>query len=1027
MRVRRVRRVEPCAPPGAIADATGDHGVPDRLRNAAFGSDRALPGWARRAPLLAGLLVLLALGSAGWNWRLSDAEGERVTAARGVVLSAEGLLSALKDIETGQRGYLLTGEESFLDPQRAGADAIPERLREIHAAARTAGLPDPATIDGTVARKVSWTEEVIAQRRRGETRETLARVETGEGKVFMDAARAEVARLQREADGLATGIAERSRRRSAWLYALSLGLALAAAGLLGVLALLRRRTERRANALLQGVMENAPIGLGFLDRQLRLSLANRHLALLGERALGVEAGSDTALPEEVRAQIAPQLRKVLGGAAAQSGLEVAVRPPGQERAVRHLTLGIFPLELDGATDRVDGVGLVAVDETGRRRAEGRLKRSETRLRTIIDAIPQLAWMTDPDGAIQWYNRRWYEFTGAAPGEMLGDGWQSAQHPDHLPRVVERFREAIEAGEPWEDTFPLRGADGRYRWFLSRALPLFEAGDDEEEARPIGWFGTNTDITDIREAEEQLAAAKAAAEDANIAKSQFIANMSHELRTPLSAVIGYAEMLEEEAGELEAADAFLEDLRKINSNARHLLSLINDVLDLSKIEAGKMEVQPEDFEVAPLLREVASTVEALAERKRNRLVVECPDDLGTAHSDPVKIRQCLFNLLGNAAKFTEDGTITLRAERDGEALRFTVRDSGIGMTPEQLDKLFQRFSQADASTTRRFGGTGLGLAITRAFATMLGGDIAVESKAGEGSAFTLTIPADMRAVRTEADEPAAQIGEAMAVEQDGPAGLVLVIDDDAATRDLLSRFLRREGFAVRCAPDGARGLEMARQLRPVAILLDVMMPRMDGWAVLSALKADADLAETPVVMVTVVQERGLAFSLGADDYLNKPVRWDRLKRVLDRFRREVAPGHVLLLESDEAERQELAAVLSAEGWTVETATDAEAAMARLASPPVPAVLVMELRAPAAGEGFALLRELRRRPELRDVVVIAITEGEVDQAELDRLRAAVDTVVPAEAASRALAEELRRVVAGTQGGAPETGAQGMEARN
>ncbi|WP_237214076.1 response regulator [Falsiroseomonas oryziterrae] len=1000
--------------------------MPDRLRNAAFGSGPVLPGWVRRAPLLAGLLVLLALGTAGWNWRLAGAEAERVAAARSFVLSAEGLLSALRDIETGQRGYLLTGDESFLDPQRAGTAAVPARLREMREAARGAGLPEPSGVEGIAARKVAWTEEVIAQRRRGETRETLALFETGEGKVFMDAARGEVARLQQQASSFANGIEARSRHRSAWLYALSLGLALAAAGLLGILALLRRRTERRANALLHGVMENAPIGLGFLDRQLRLSLANRHLALLGERALGVEAGRGDVLPDSVRAQIAPQLQKVLEGADAQSGIEVTVRPPGKDRILRHLTLGVFPLELDGTEDGVDGVGLVAVDETGRRRAEARLKRSEARLRTILDAIPQLAWMTDPDGAIQWYNRRWYDFTGAPPGEMLGDGWQSVQHPDHRARVVERFREAIEAGEPWEDTFPLRGADGRYRWFLSRALPLFEAGDEEEEARPIGWFGTNTDIAELREAEEQLAAAKAAAEDANIAKSQFIANMSHELRTPLSAVIGYAEMLEEEAQSLEKADVFLDDLGKITANARHLLSLINDVLDLSKIEAGKMEVQPEDFEVAPLLREVASTVEALAERRRNRLVVECADDLGSAHSDPVKIRQCLFNLLGNAAKFTEDGTITLHAERDGDRLRFTVRDTGIGMSPEQLDKLFQRFSQADASTTRRFGGTGLGLAITRAFTTMLGGDIAVESKAGEGSAFTLTIPADMRLVRAEADEPAAQIGEAVAAEQDGPAGLVLVIDDDAATRDLLSRFLRREGFAVRCAPDGAQGLEMARQLRPVAILLDVMMPRMDGWAVLSALKADAALAGTPVVMVTVVQERGLAFSLGADDYLNKPVRWDRLKRVLDRFRREVAPGHVLLLESDEAERRELAGVLAAEGWTVATSADAQDAMARLASPPVPAVLVMELRAPAAGEGFALLRELRRRPELRETAVIAITEGEVDEAELDRLRAAVDTVVPAEAASHALAEELRRVVAGTPRSAPETGAPEMETR-
>jgi PAS domain S-box-containing protein len=794
----------------------------------------------------------------------------------------------------------------------------------------------------------------------------------------------------------------------AWAYAPSLGAALAACALLAALALARRQTEKRAAALLHGVMEHAPIGLGFLDRRLRLWHANRSLAQLGERTLGVEAGSGGTLPAEVRAQLEPQLRKVLDGGKAQTGIEVAVRPPGKERLLRHLLLGVFPLQAAGDDGGVEGVGLFAMDDTQRHRAEDRLRRSEARLRTIVDAIPQLAWMTDAEGAIQWFNRRWYDFTGMAPGAARDDGWREVQHPEHAARVAESFRAAIAGCTAWEDTFPLRGADGHYRWFLTRAEPLFETEEDEEDApRAIGWFGTNTDITELRAAEEELTAAKAAAEEANLAKSQFIANMSHELRTPLSAVIGYAEMLEEEAEALDGADAFLDDLRKINSNARHLLSLINDVLDLSKIEAGRMEVQAEDFEVCALVEEVAGTVGALAERRQNRLVVECAPDLGAMHSDPVKLRQCLFNLLGNAAKFTEAGTITLTARREGDMVAFAVADTGIGMTPEQLDRLFRRFSQADASTTRRFGGTGLGLAITRAFATMLGGEIGVESAAGQGSTFTLRLPADIRVARAEPDGEAAQRGEAAAAERDGTAGLVLVIDDDAATRDLLSRFLRREGFAVRCAQDGAEGLAMARQLRPVAILLDVMMPRMDGWAVLSALKADAELAETPVVMVTVVQERGLAFSLGAADYLNKPVRWDRLKRVLDRFRREVEPGRALLVESDAQQRAELAQLLGAQGWTVEAVADAPAALARLAAPPVPAVLVTELRAPAVAEGFALLREIRRRPELRELPVIAVTEGEVDAAELSQLRDAVRTIVPAEEAGRALAEELRRV--------------------
>jgi PAS domain S-box-containing protein len=787
----------------------------------------------------------------------------------------------------------------------------------------------------------------------------------------------------------------------------SLGAALSACLLLAALALVRRRTERRAHALLEGVMQHAPVGLGFLDRRLRVSHANRTLQELGERTLGLDVGAEAKLPPAAREQLAPKLRAVLKGGKAQTDIPLAVRPPGKEGQVRHLLLGVFPL-MDGDAQVVEGVGLVARDDTLRRRAEDRLRRSEGRLRTLVDAIPNLAWMTDSAGSVQWFNRRWYDHTGTAPADVEGWGWRDLVHPEHRERVEARFREAVAAGTAWEDTFPLRGADARYRWFLSRALPLRESEEEEEaEARIVGWFGTNTDVTEMREAEEALAAAKAAAEDANQAKSQFIANMSHELRTPLSAVIGYAEMLEEEAEAVEGGDAFLDDLRKINSNARHLLSLINDVLDLSKIEAGKMEVQPEDFDACALVQEVAATVEALVERRRNRLEVTCAPDLGGMHSDPVKLRQCLFNLLGNAAKFTEDGTIALTAEREGGTLAFRVADTGIGMTPEQLDKLFQRFTQADASTTRRFGGTGLGLAITKAFTTMLGGTIEVTSEAGKGSAFTLRIPADIRSARAEEDEPAAQLGEAVAEEHDGSAGLVLVIDDDAATRDLLSRFLRREGFAVRCAADGAEGLEMARRLKPTAILLDVMIPRLDGWAVLSALRADPELAETPVVMVTVVQERGLAFSLGADEYINKPVRWDRLRRVLDRFRRDAAPGLALLVEGDAAEREEIAALLRAEGWAVEAVADPAAALARLEAPPLPTVLVMELHAQEVGSGFDLLRALRRRPALRDLPVIAVTEGEVPGEQLEELRGAVRGIVPAAEAPHELLQELRRV--------------------
>ena len=1021
--------------------------------------DTVLRGGRLRPALLgAALLLLLAVATAGAGWWAAAASRAAIATASSHILAAEALLSALKDVETGQRGFVLVGDEAFLAPYHDGrakvgklldtleADAAPaQKARAQKAPAQDApaeGAPTEVTAAGgapaedaaaegqltagslrrLAEAKLAWTERVLDAQRQGGRDAALRLIETRDGKVLMDAARTEVARVQQATQEQLARLDAQSERRSAWLTVLSLAAALAACLLLALYARQRRRAERRATALLDGVLEHAPVGLGFLDSALRLDHANKALAMLGERVLGARGGR---LPEELREQIEPRLRLVLEGGRAQSDVEVTLRPGGPDGPARYLMMSFFPLrDKAGARRPLEGVGLVATDITARHRMEDRLRRSEARLRMIVDSVPQLAWMTDAEGEIQWYNRRWYDFTGSTAEEMRGSGWQKVHHPDHLEAATRKFRAAIAAGEAWEDTFPLRGADGHYRWFLSRALPLRDAPDAEfPEGRLIGWFGTNTDITEMREAEESLTLAKAAAEEANRAKSQFIANMSHELRTPLSAVIGYSEMLEEEAADLAGGDAFRDDLAKINANARHLLSLINDVLDLSKIEAGKMEVQAEDFDAAALLREVAETVGALVDKKGNRLDVEIAPGLPEMHSDPVKLRQCLFNLLGNAAKFTERGRITLSAapapERPGW-LTFRVADTGIGMTREQLDKLFQRFTQADASTTRRFGGTGLGLAITKAFASMLGGHIDVASEAGKGTTFTIELPVDLRDIRVEEDDAAVQAGEATLAADEaaaaGRAGLVLLVDDDVATRDLLARFLRREGFAVRSAADGKTGLEMARQLRPSAILLDVMMPRLDGWAVLSSLKADPELADTPVVMVTVVQERGLAFSLGAADYLNKPVEWSRLKQVLDRYRVQPYPGVALVVDRDTEQRAELRRLLEREGWAVEEADGAPAALARMTAAPPPALLLVEVQ-DKDGDGFALIQELRRRAEWRALPIIALTGGGVDEAELRRLRATVHEVSPGEESiPEDLVLELRRIATAPHAAAP-----------
>ncbi|WP_428395601.1 response regulator [Lichenicoccus sp.] len=612
--------------------------------------------------------------------------------------------------------------------------------------------------------------------------------------------------------------------------------------------------------------------------------------------------------------------------------------------------------------------------------------SEERFRTLIEASASIIWLMPASGRFAAPQTAWTAFTGQDGVAMQGNGWMDCVHPDDQAETARLWPGAIAAGVPFILEHRLRRTDGTWRNMLARGVPV---RNDSGAVRE--WVGTHTDITDQRQAEADLLAAKQTAEDANRAKSQFLANMSHELRTPLSAVIGYSEMLEEEIEDL-GQKSLLDDVRKINSNARHLLSLINDVLDLSKIEAERMTTYAEDFSTAGLLREVASTVEALVATKHNRLMLDlgAETELGSMHTDQVKLRQCLFNLISNAAKFTENGTITVRARREDTDLLFSVADSGIGMTAEQLERLFERFAQADASTTRRFGGTGLGLAITRAFCRLLGGDVTVESVEGQGSTFTMRIPA----LLPEPTEPEPEAAPAAAGKH-----LVLVVDDDPNQRELLTRFLEREGFAVRTASDGCAGLELARELVPRAILLDVMMPQMDGWSVLAALKADTALAAIPVVLVTFVNDVALGESLGAAELVAKPVDWERLGHVMERFRGE---GHVLVVDDDADTRHRLRTLLERNGWSVAEAADGRQAL-DLVTQSVPQLILLDLMMPVM-DGFTFLHALREKPDCRDVPVVVMTARDLTADDRERLSGADRVLSKGETNLRLLADEL-----------------------
>ena len=680
---------------------------------------------------------------------------------------------------------------------------------------------------------------------------------------------------------------------------------------------------------------------------------------------------------------------------------------------------MLALYVSGATFLILFLALLA-SSFDQARVQRDLLASEERFRAAAEVVGDIIWTNDAHGNMTGEQPDWSRYTGQTAARLAGRGWAEAIHPDDLPATLAAWDAAVASRRVFVHEHRVRRHDGVYRLFAVRAAPVLDepmpdrsmpdaaslgASGTDRAGRPREWVGVHEDITDRRLAEDDLRAARDAAEDANRAKSQFLANMSHELRTPLSAIIGYSEMLEEEISDSGDPGGLLPDMAKVKSNARHLLGLINDVLDLSKIESGKMEVYAEDFDVAGLLQDVAATAQALVDKRGNTLAVELAPGLGRMHQDMTKLRQMLLNLLSNAAKFTERGSITLAASRVGGEVLFRVSDTGIGMTAEQLDKLFQRFQQADASTTRRFGGTGLGLSITKAFSSMLGGTVAVDSMPGRGTSFTLRLPAAWQPPQVpDADAPGAETPATGSVPGLAPALVpILVIDDDPAVLDLMTRFLQREGFAVRTALDGETGLRLAAELRPSAILLDILMPHVDGWAVLSRLKADPALSSIPVVVISFVDERGLGYSLGAADYLVKPVEWDRLKRALDALAPE-GRGDVLVVDDDEGTRDRLRTMLTRAGWSVQVAADGRAALQHVAAAR-PAVILLDLMMPGM-DGFAVLKELRNSSDWAGIPVVVVTAMDMTRADRERLGPQAALIRKDSADMRDLLAEVRR---------------------
>jgi GAF domain-containing protein/DNA-binding response OmpR family regulator len=484
------------------------------------------------------------------------------------------------------------------------------------------------------------------------------------------------------------------------------------------------------------------------------------------------------------------------------------------------------------------------------------------------------------------------------------------------------------------------------------------------------------------------------EEASKHKSQFLASMSHELRTPLNAIIGITEMLLEDAREFKREDE-LEPLDRVLLAARHLLALINDILDLSKIEAGRMELHLESFSLVPLIEDAAKTVEPMATKNANRIVIDCPSDLGTIHADQTRFRQALLNLASNANKFTENGTVTIAArpqQVDGrDWITIAVTDTGIGMTEEQMGRLFQEFSQADASTSRKYGGTGLGLAISRHFCRLMGGDITAESRPGEGSTFTIRLPRIVESVETlltQGPSEGRPEPEVRTIAEDAEEPLILVVDDDATVRELVVRHLERAGFAAVAARGGQEGLRLVRELRPAAVTLDIMMPDLDGWTVLAAIKGDPELAGIPVVLMSIVDQKNRGYALGAADYLVKPVDRAKLVETLRNICGASA-GRVLLVDDDEVVRRSVRQALEPPGWKVTEAENGRVAVDSLTAGR-PDVIILDLMMPTM-DGFEFMDQLRGRPDWREIPVVVITAKDLTKEDRERLNGGVERII------------------------------------
>ncbi len=658
----------------------------------------------------------------------------------------------------------------------------------------------------------------------------------------------------------------------------------------------------------------------------------------------------------------------------------------QERTLRRVDGSTIEVLLQ-ATPMRDETGKIVAsrstwrDVTKQKEAEKALASQEALYRTLIEAAPQVIWVADADGQVALLNKAWHEFSGLTEEESLGTRWAEALHPEDLPAVLAKWESAYKHGETYSGECRFRAKDGSYRTFIFIGTPVRDTSGNI-----INWVGINTDIADRVQAEIALQEAKEAAEHANRAKSEFLATMSHELRTPLNAVIGFSEILRDEIlGTINSDQKEL--VLDIHTSGHHLLTMINDILDLSKIEAGKMELQLEHFSLQEAMEEIKAVIAALANKKQIRLSLEFDQDV-SIEADKTKFKQILYNLLSNAIKFTDEGgAVTMTFEHSGSALLTRVTDTGVGISPQDREKLFQPFTQLDASRTRAHSGTGLGLALTNRLVALHGGKIWVESEMGKGSTFFFTFP--LR-----------QQGEVTAPEASSPETAIpfsnnrtiLVAEDNEQAAQLLGIYLTEAGYQVEYATDGEEAIVKASEIHPFAITLDILLPRKDGWQVLREMKMKPNLRSIPVIIVSATEERQLAFGLGAVDHLVKPIDKEALIASIRSLKLPSRDGstRVLVVDDDPQTVRLLSTVLTSDGYEVLKVYGGSEAIETAISQS-PDLIILDMMMPQV-DGFQVVRRLTDDPRTRDIPIIICTALDLTDEDRDRLNGQIQSVIP-----------------------------------